>query len=115
MLDDLAEHVSGLPDLVRFPHAGGYEFIEIKGPGDALQRHQRRWLRHLERHGIPARVVRVRRPPARARTSADAALRAGAGSVPAPPLPDVPGLSADLFADLLPVPHGAAPQPGEGA
>ncbi len=61
MLDDLSEHVSGLPDLVRFPDAGGYELIEIKGPGDALQQHQRRWLRHFDRHGIPARVVHVRR------------------------------------------------------
>ena len=108
MLDDLAEHASGLPDLVRFPHAGGYELIEIKGPGDALQPHQRRWLRHFDAHGIPARVVHVRRPPARgARPGGASAVRTGGG----PPraavatLPDAPGACADLFAAL------ADPQP----
>jgi len=60
LLADPGEHACGLPDLVRFPDAGGYEFIEIKGPGDALQAHQRRWLKHFDAHAIPARVVNVR-------------------------------------------------------
>lgn len=60
LFEDPGENASGMPDLVRFPDAGGYEFIEIKGPGDALQAHQRRWLQHFERHGIVARVVNVR-------------------------------------------------------
>jgi len=60
LLEDPGEHTSGLPDLVFFPATGGYEFIEIKGPGDALQAHQRRWLRHFAAHGIPSRVVNVK-------------------------------------------------------
>jgi len=56
---DLREHTTGLPDLVRFPDKGGYEFIEIKGPGDALQTHQRRWMRYFNEHGIPCRLVHV--------------------------------------------------------
>ena len=60
MLDDPAQNTSGLPDLVHFPNCGGYELIEIKGPGDALQANQRRWFRHFDTHSIPARVVKVR-------------------------------------------------------
>jgi len=60
LLADPGEHTCGLPDLVHFPDAGGYEFIEIKGPGDALQAHQRRWLKHFDAYAIPARVVNVR-------------------------------------------------------
>lgn len=59
MLDDLGEHTSGLPDLVHFPAAGGYELIEVKGPGDALQANQRRWFRFFNEQDIPARVVKV--------------------------------------------------------
>ncbi len=60
MLSDLRQNTSGLPDLVLFPTGGGYEFIEIKGPGDALQRNQRRWMCHFAEHDIPCRVVKVR-------------------------------------------------------
>jgi len=60
LLDDPGENACGLPDLVSFPRDGGYEFIEIKGPGDALQSNQRRWLRHFAAHGIPARVVNIK-------------------------------------------------------
>lgn len=60
LLDDPVGNASGWPDLVLFPREGGYELLEIKGPGDALQRHQRRWMRHFDRHGIPYRCVQVR-------------------------------------------------------
>ncbi len=60
MLDDPGEHTTGFPDLVHFPEEGGYELIEIKGPGDALQANQRRWFRYFDEHGLPARVVKLR-------------------------------------------------------
>lgn len=60
ILEHPVEHASGLPDLVYFPSAGSYELIEIKGPGDSLQANQRRWLRYFDRHGISARVLKVR-------------------------------------------------------
>lgn len=59
LLKDIRHNGKGLPDLVLFPTSGGYEFIEIKGPGDALQQHQRRWMQHFTEHGIPHRVVNV--------------------------------------------------------
>jgi len=60
LLADLRHNGKGLPDLVLFPHDGGYEFIEIKGPGDALQQHQRRWMQYFTEHQIPNRVVHIR-------------------------------------------------------
>jgi hypothetical protein len=60
LLADLRHNGKGLPDLVLFPSEEGYEFIEIKGPGDALQQHQRRWMQYFTRHHIPHRVVNVR-------------------------------------------------------
>lgn len=60
LLLDIRHNGKGLPDLVLFPENGGYEFIEIKGPGDALQQHQRRWMQYFNQHGIPHRVVNVR-------------------------------------------------------
>lgn len=60
LLLDIRHNGKGLPDLVLFPENGGYEFIEIKGPGDALQQHQRRWMQYFSEHGIPHRVVNVR-------------------------------------------------------
>lgn len=60
ILSDLRENTSGFPDLVFFPETGDYEFIEIKGPGDALQHNQRRWMRYFSEHKIPSRVVNVR-------------------------------------------------------
>lgn len=59
LLSDTRENTSGLPDLVLFREEGGYEFIEIKGPGDALQSNQRRWMQYFARHGISCRVVNV--------------------------------------------------------
>jgi len=59
MLADTRENCTGLPDLVLFPDTGGYELIEIKGPGDALQQNQRRWLQYFSQNGVPARVVNI--------------------------------------------------------
>ena len=59
-LADLRHHRSGLPDLIRFHHqAPGYEMIEVKGPGDRLQDHQRRWLEFFSAHDIPVSVCHV--------------------------------------------------------
>ena len=59
MLRDLRNNRSGFPDLIVFPPLSGYELIEVKGPGDALQKHQRRWFGHFEKENMPARVTRV--------------------------------------------------------
>ena len=59
ILQHPAEHSSGLPDLVYFPSKGGYELIEVKGPGDTLQANQRRWFRYFDECGLPARVLKV--------------------------------------------------------
>lgn len=65
LLDNLREHRSGFPDLIRF-HPGptdpnrGYEMIEVKGPGDRLQDHQTRWLEFCVSHDIPVSVCYVR-------------------------------------------------------
>ncbi len=60
LLKDLRENSSGLPDLILFPVDGSYELIEIKGPGDAIQKNQRRWMRYFNEHHIPCRVVNIR-------------------------------------------------------
>lgn len=60
LLKDLRHNGKGLPDLILFPHDEGYELIEIKGPGDALQQHQRRWMQYFSEHQIPHRVVHIR-------------------------------------------------------
>lgn len=59
ILADLRNHTSGLPDLILFPKDGSYEMIEIKGPGDALQKNQRRWMAYFSEHRIPYRVVHI--------------------------------------------------------
>lgn len=65
LLDNLREHRSGFPDLIRF-HPGHadpnrrYEMIEVKGPGDRLQDHQTRWLEFCVGHGIPVSVCYLR-------------------------------------------------------
>ncbi|MFL1407146.1 VRR-NUC domain-containing protein [Marinobacter sp. M1N3S26] len=65
LLHNLKEHRSGFPDLIRFlpdevDPARRYEMIEVKGPGDRLQDHQRRWLAFFHHQGIAARVCYVR-------------------------------------------------------
>ena len=50
----------GQPDLVVLgEYAGEYQLWEVKGPGDALQPHQRRWLNYLCQAGAPAGVLKV--------------------------------------------------------
>jgi hypothetical protein len=56
---DLRTHCAGLPDLIWFPSDGGYELIEVKGPGDRLQENQLAWMEYFAEHGIPHRVVQV--------------------------------------------------------
>jgi len=61
LLFDPRENRSGFPDLLALgERPGEYCLIEVKGPGDALQESQKRWLRYFGEHGIPARVCRVR-------------------------------------------------------
>ncbi len=59
LLDDIGQHRSGLPDLILFPAGGGYELVEVKGPGDRLQQNQQRWLAYFAQHQIPHRVLHV--------------------------------------------------------
>lgn len=59
MAFDLKANSSGLPDLIHFPAAGGYELVEVKGPGDRLQANQKRWFAHFAEWGIPARVLKI--------------------------------------------------------
>jgi len=57
MLFDPGENRRGFPDLIALgSKPGDYLMLEVKGPGDALQDSQKRWLRHFEREGIPAQV-----------------------------------------------------------
>jgi hypothetical protein len=67
MLSDLEHNCTGLPDLVQFyPSEQRYRFIEVKGPGDRLQDHQRRWMNYFAQHEIPALVCNVARAQAAA-------------------------------------------------
>lgn len=60
MLFDPRENRRGFPDLIALgEHAGDYCMIEVKGPGDALQDSQKRWLRFFAQHAIPASVAWV--------------------------------------------------------
>ena len=63
ILQDLRQHKAGLPDLIRFPASEGFELLEVKGPGDTLQKNQKVWFAEFERLGIPARVIRVKDDP----------------------------------------------------
>ena len=53
---------TGFPDLVVLYGRSGYEFVEVKGPGDSLRPAQRLWLSYLERNGCNARVLRFKCP-----------------------------------------------------
>jgi VRR-NUC domain-containing protein/Fanconi-associated nuclease 1-like protein/Fanconi anemia protein nuclease-like protein len=60
ILFDPAENRRGFPDLIALgAGAGEYCLIEVKGPGDALQDSQKRWLRYFQAHDIPAEVAWV--------------------------------------------------------
>ncbi|MCY3884565.1 MAG: VRR-NUC domain-containing protein, partial [Gammaproteobacteria bacterium] len=55
---DISQFKAGFPDLtVIFPD-GSFEFIEVKAPGDQIQRNQRIWLDELAKAQLPARVIR---------------------------------------------------------
>ena len=58
MLRDLKQNCSGLPDLIIFEN-DAYRLLEIKGPGDKIQKNQERWFRYFARHAIPAELVNV--------------------------------------------------------
>jgi VRR-NUC domain-containing protein/Fanconi-associated nuclease 1-like protein len=60
MLRNLAQRRAGLPDLFIAYGKNSYELVEVKGPNDQLQPGQRVWLKHLQRLGIPARVVKLK-------------------------------------------------------
>ena len=60
MLFDPGENRRGFPDLLALGKAPGeYCMIEVKGPGDALQESQKRWLRFFADADIPAAVAWV--------------------------------------------------------
>ena len=59
ILQDLRNNRSGFPDLVYFPGTSGYCLIEVKGPGDSLQKNQQRWMQYFQAHGIAHRLDRV--------------------------------------------------------
>ncbi len=59
ILADLRHNRAGFPDLLHLPPAGGYCLIEVKGPGDTLQKNQQGWLDYFHIHGIPHRLARV--------------------------------------------------------
>jgi hypothetical protein len=59
ILRDLRNNRAGFPDLVQFPSGGGYRLIEVKGPGDSLQKNQHRWMQYFHEHGIPHQLARV--------------------------------------------------------
>lgn len=53
------ENRAGFPDLIHFKDDGGFELIEIKGPGDRLQKNQQRWFQRFLSWNIPAKLVNV--------------------------------------------------------
>ncbi len=58
MLADLRNNTNGLPDLILF-RDNAYQMVEIKGPGDKLQKNQIRWFRFFHQQSIPATVVNI--------------------------------------------------------
>jgi hypothetical protein len=59
ILLDLRNNRAGFPDLVLFPATGAYQLVEVKGPGDSLQKNQQRWMQYFSEHEIPHGVARV--------------------------------------------------------
>jgi hypothetical protein len=60
MLFDPRENRRGFPDLLALGECpGDYLMVEVKGPGDALQAGQKRWLRFFGERDIPASVAWV--------------------------------------------------------
>ena len=59
ILGDLRNNRAGFPDLVFFPAEGGYQLIEVKGPGDSLQKNQQRWMQYFNQHDITHYLAKV--------------------------------------------------------
>ncbi len=59
LLKDLRHHRSGMPDLTVFEN-GSYRLVEVKGPGDRLQDHQRLWLEAFCAMGVDVSVLHVK-------------------------------------------------------
>ena len=60
MLLGLKENSSGFPDLIAFAKdLKSYEMIEIKGPGDKLQKNQTRWFEYFKQNQISCRLIHV--------------------------------------------------------
>ena len=56
----LKDNCSGFPDLISFSKDSNYyEMIEIKGPGDKLQKNQTRWFQYFKLHDIPCKLIHV--------------------------------------------------------
>lgn len=60
---DPKAHRSGLPDLLILEPDGGYQLLEVKGPGDQLQANQKSWLAWFASQNIPAAVLYARPQP----------------------------------------------------
>jgi len=64
LLSDVRNFRSGQPDLVYFPDAGAkhgtYQLLEVKAPGDKLQKNQLRWMKFFKEHNMPHGVVHVK-------------------------------------------------------
>ncbi|EKE83391.1 VRR-NUC domain-containing protein [Idiomarina xiamenensis] len=56
---DYRHHRSGFPDLWLLHPQHGIKLIEVKGPGDRLQSHQRRWLARLQAAQLTIQVCYV--------------------------------------------------------
>jgi len=59
LLSDVRNFRSGQPDLVYFPDEGGYQLLEVKAPGDKLQKNQLRWMKFFKEHNMPHGVLHV--------------------------------------------------------
>ncbi|MDP5252855.1 MULTISPECIES: VRR-NUC domain-containing protein [unclassified Vibrio] len=51
LLQDLRDHKIGMPDLIAFKD-GQFRWVEVKGPGDKLQHHQKEWQKTMTQLGI---------------------------------------------------------------
>jgi len=58
---DVKNHRNGLPDLFWLSDDQQYELIEVKGPGDSLQKNQLAWLDYFASQDIPASVLYVKK------------------------------------------------------
>ncbi|MEX1666761.1 VRR-NUC domain-containing protein [Zhongshania arctica] len=60
LLTDLRHHRRGMPDLIFFDqYQRSYELVEVKGPGDRLQDHQRLWIESMLAAGLPVSIAEV--------------------------------------------------------